>query len=131
MVVFDGFIQCHFVLDVVLLSVVILPLYRELMRRERKVFLYLRDESFQYERNNQNGQDLLLKPLVGAESRRSEGQFLATGIVVAFDNQRFIWPILHDVGSGFITHLCAVERWRSRLAGSAAARRTAAYSGCA
>ena len=107
----------------------ILPLYRELMRRERKVFLYLRDESFQYERNNQNGQDLLLKPLVGAESRRGEGQFLATGIVVAFDNQRLVWPIWHYVGARFITHLCAVERWGSRLAESAAARSTAAYSG--
>jgi hypothetical protein len=43
MVVFDRFVQCYFVLDVVLLSVVILPLYRELMRRERKVFLDLRE----------------------------------------------------------------------------------------
>lgn len=69
MVVFDRFVQCSFVLNVVLLSVVIFPFYREVMRRERKVFLDLRDESFQYERNNQRELDLLLKPLVGAESR--------------------------------------------------------------
>jgi hypothetical protein len=76
MVVFDRFVQCPFVLDVVLLSVVILPFYREVVRRERKVFL-----------------DLLLEPLVGAESRRGERQLLATSIVVAFDDQRLVWPI--------------------------------------
>jgi hypothetical protein len=66
MVILNGFVQRHLVLDVVLLSVVILPFYRVLMRREPKVFLDLRDSSFQYERNNQKGQDLLPKPLVGA-----------------------------------------------------------------
>ena len=86
MVVFDGFVQRHFVLDIVLLSVVIFPFYREVMGRKREVFLYLKGESFQYERNKQRGQDLLLEPIVGAVSRRGEGQFLATGIVIALDN---------------------------------------------
>lgn len=55
MIVFDSFVQRYFVLDVVLLPVVILPLYRELMRREREVFLYLKNKSFQYERKDQRG----------------------------------------------------------------------------
>jgi hypothetical protein len=78
------------------------------MRRERKVFLYLKNESFQYERNKQRGQDLLLELRVGAVSRGGEGQLLATGIVIALDNQRLVWPFCHRGGAGFITHLCAV-----------------------
>ncbi len=83
------------------------------MRRECKVFLDLRNESFQYERNNKSGEDLLLEPVVGAVSRRGEGQFLATSIVIALYDQRLVWPFCHKGGAGFITHLCAVERWRS------------------
>lgn len=46
MVVFDRFVQRPFVLNVVLLSVVIFPFYREVMCRERKVFLDLRESEF-------------------------------------------------------------------------------------
>ena len=41
--VFDGFVQRHFVLDVVLLSVIILPLNLEGTRSELETFLDLRN----------------------------------------------------------------------------------------
>jgi hypothetical protein len=88
----DCIVQCHLVLDIVLLSVIVLPLHLEGTRSEFESFLYLR-AAFSVRKVRQRGEDLRPELVVGAFSRRIEGQIVAIGFIVALDEQRLIRPL--------------------------------------
>ena len=91
MVGFDGFVQCHLVLDIFHLSVIILPLYLEGTCSESEAFLYLRNV-FSVRKVQKRGEDLRSELIIGAFLRRIERQLPAIVIIIALDDQRLICP---------------------------------------